>query len=318
MGIPKLKIAFIGVSTDVSIIIRSFLSHSDIVGALIDVPGPGQGIEALAAGDANCVFLNPGAFDWPPTEELLSFCTFTFPVCVITTATELMTWGSIPYKWQERLRNYIFVQSDAGISELRGQLEISVRGCHRYLLKQLVRLNLKQIADQAGSAPELADKALQTANVITEIEIQDKSELGTVLGLNSAQMKTLFDEALGDARRAAQRAQMANFMVLGAGLLLFLVTSGVTLVRKTADTWTFATGGMGAAAMIAALVTSPSRRIGSSASQLIYVQTAYFSFLTQVRLLNALGPETAIQRSERLEAATAKLLEQLKSLPGDR
>jgi len=100
-------------------------------------------------------------------------------------------------------------------------------------------------------------------------------------------------------------------------LLLILVTAILALVRNTADVWTFATGGMGAAATIAALVTSPSRRIGSGASQLIYVQTAYFSFLTQVRILNAPGPETAVQRSERLEGATAKLLEQLKTLPGD-
>jgi len=222
--------------------------------------------------------------------------------------------------WQERLRNYYYLQSDGTIPEIQEQLAYAVRGCHRYLLKQMIRANVGQIADQAaasGAPPELTEKALQTSRALSEIENQEKSELGNVLGLNPSQMRTLFDEALGHARRAAWRSQVANFTALGTGLLLILVTAILALVRNTADVWTFATGGMGAAATIAALVTSPSRRIGSGASQLIYVQTAYFSFLTQVRILNAPGPETAVQRSERLEGATAKLLEQLKTLPGD-
>jgi type IV secretory pathway TrbF-like protein len=170
---------------------------------------------------------------------------------------------------------------------------------------------------ESASVPQLADKALQTATAIKEIELQEKSELGRNLGLNEAQMRAIFDETLGDSRQAAQRSQFANFAALGAGLLVLLAAAGASLFGGSKDPWTFATGGMGAAALIAALVTSPSKRIGSSASRQVYIQTAYFSFLQQVRLLNSLSPDTTLQRSERLEGATDKLLERLKSLPGD-
>jgi hypothetical protein len=206
---------------------------------------------------------------------------------------------------------------DAPLSELADQIDYALRGCQRYLLKGVIQINLREIATQAKSEPQLATKALQTADAMKEVDSRDRSELGNILGLNPAQMRSLFDETLSDARTALQRSQLANFATLGAGLLLFLVTAGISLFGHSANAWTLATGGMGAAATIAALITSPSRQIGSGVSRLIYVQTAYFSFLTQVRLLNSLSPDTAIQRSERLGEATDKLLAQLRSLPGD-
>jgi hypothetical protein len=316
----KLKIVLVGVPSDFSITIRALLDQADLVEKTSVAENPSQATELLTAGEANSLFLAPTAFDWVSTKELLHLCSMTLPVCLVGPASELLTLNGIPKDWQERLRDYFYLQSDVAFPELQEQLAYAVRGLHRYLLKQLIRANVGQIATQAaqsGASPELAEKALQASRALSEVEALDKSELGRVLGLNPAQMRTLFDEALGHARKAAWRSQVANFTALGTGLLLIIVTALLALIRSTADVWTFATGGMGAAATIAALVTSPSRRIGSGASQLIYVQMAYFSFLTQVRILNAPGPETAVQRSERLEGATAKLLEQLKALPGD-
>jgi hypothetical protein len=267
---------------------------------------------------ANCVFLEAFKFDWRATQELLQFCTSTFPVCLLQSPSYLSQARRLPGKWFERLRHYYSISMDASLPELSGEIDYAVRGCLRYLLKGIIQLNLREIANQAGAAPQLADKALQTASAIKEIEITDRSEFGISLGLNAGQMRELFDEALTDARRGIQRSQIANFLTLGAGLVILLLTSGFSLIRfvngGSGDAWTVATGGMGAAATIAALITSPARQIENGASRLIFVRTAYFSFLNQVRLLNSLSPETTIQRSQRLGEVTDMVLDQLRTL----
>jgi len=269
---------------------------------------------------ANCVFLQPFKFDWGPTQELLQFCTSTFPVCLVQSPSGLSRPHMIPGKWPERLRHYYSISMDASLPDLNGEIDYAVRGCLRYLLKGVIQLNLREIANQAGAAPQLADKALETASAIKEIEISEKSELGISLGLNAGQMRELFDEALSDARKGIQRSQIANFFTLGAGLLLLLATSGISLYRfidgHSGDVWTVATGGMGAAATIAALVTSPARQIEGGVSRLIFIRTAYFSFLNQVRLLISLSPETTVQRSQQLGEVTDKLLDQLVKISG--
>jgi hypothetical protein len=312
----RLKLVMVGISSSLVIALRSQFPV-DLVEDATDVTSPKLAVERLVEGRSNCVFLDPVAFDWRSTEDLLQLSSDTFPVCLVRSISDASVIAKIPRKWLERLSNYYFVESSASLAEFPNQVDTALRGCHRYLLKKMITGNLQEIASEAGSSALIAQKALQAESAMKEIEAQNKSELGSNLGLNSQQLKAFFDETLKDARSASKTAQGANFAVLAVGMLLLVATAGAALFEHSANPWTFATGGMGAAATIAALITSPSSRIGNSASRLIFVQVAYFSFLTQVRLLNALSPETVIERSQRLEGATAKLLEQLKSSQGE-
>lgn len=315
MSIPKLTPVLVGLPTDIKALVANALSKSDMVGVGPSVLKTQEAVALLVENKANSVFLNPAVEDWRVVQELLQLCRETFPVAIFGDSKWLATFPGVPPRAQAELRKYYLVRTDAALPELGEQIQYVIRGCHRYILKKVVRANLGQIAKQDPSADpqKIAKKAEEATNALVEIEQQDKSGLRDSLGLNSEQMRGLFDETLQHARDMAKRAEFANLATLGAGLLLVLGVAIVALVRQSADPWTFATGGMGAAATIAALITSPGRRVANGASKLIYVQTAYFSFLSQVRMLNAAGPESSLERSERLDKATSNLLERLRS-----
>jgi hypothetical protein len=287
MEAQRLKVVIVGLGPEVSAVCRQILLALS-AGNPIE-SDPQVAIELLAKGERNCVFLDPLAFKWRDTKELLQFCTLTFPVCLIASSANLFSLQGVSPDWQSRLQEYYQVASDASLPELHEQLSHAIKGCHRYLLKRVVRGNIGQIANQelATADPGLVvDKAREAVNALTAIEAEEKSQLGDSLGLTGSQMRALFDDALNHARQTARRSELSNLVTLGVGLSLFLAVAVTALIRQSADSWSFATGGMGAVAVIAALVTSPGRQIASGASRLIFIQTAYFSFLSQVRLLS--------------------------------
>lgn len=316
----KIKVVFVGIRSEVSAVSEQILLASSLSDGRVVASDPQGAIELLTRGERNCVFLDPLAFKWRDTKELLQFCTLTFPVCLLAPAFSLFGLEGVSPDWKVRLREYYQVASDSSLPELREQLSYAIRGCHRYLLKRVVRGNIGQIASQALSEPVpglVADKAREAVDALTAIEAEEKSRLGDSLGLTGSQMRVLFNDALDHARQTARRSEWANLATLGIGLSLVLAVALAALIRQSADAWSVATGGMGAAAVIAALVTSPGRQITSGALRLIFIQTAYFSFLSQVRLLSVPGPDSSLQRSERLERATTTLLEQLKTMGSD-
>ncbi|MCY1004486.1 hypothetical protein OV079_02650 [Nannocystis pusilla] len=229
----------------------------------------------------------------------------------------MATLKDVPSSWRNRLREYYNILSDSAASELPNQLDYVVRGCHRYLLKRAIRTNVRQIATGTSPAGQLAVKVQEVEKALEAIDKTDRTELEVAMGLNATQMRALVDETLTHTRESLRRGQLANIAALSAGLFLVLATAISVFAGGDANIWTAATGGMGAAATIAALITAPRRNIENGASRLIYIQTAYFSFLTQIRLLGIPGEETTLQRSERLEAATAKLLDQMMAITKD-
>jgi hypothetical protein len=312
MNPSRLQVLLVGLDSGVHEIVHQSLLGSDTVEQVRHVNTPEQATADLIAGRANTVFIDPVSHPGTSLREMLQFCTMTFPVCLVGTATDLSTLQGIPTDWQKRLRNYHRVQIDVPLPEFREQLDYAIRGCHRYLLKRLIRNNLSEIVESART-PAVAEKARE---VLQAVDVQ--SELSDKLGITPAQMEAILDHTLQHARQVARRAELANLVTLAVGLMLIIVTAAFALFNENANYWSLGLGGMGAAAVIAALVTSPSQRLASSTLRLVFVQTAYFSFLQQVRLLNSPGPESALQRSERLEGATGALLERLKFVPQDR
>lgn len=315
----RLRIVLVGLPDDFAATLIALAPQSTLVQDIVRATDPRDAAERLSRAEANCILLNPLTYDWRSTQALLQMCVTTYPVCLVAKTAQLMSLDKVPRDWRKRLQGYSRIPSDIAASEISAEFEYVVRGCHTYFLKRIIRTNVRQIAAAASATPsaQLAEKAHETERVLEAIETTERSELEVAMGLNSSQMRTIFDEALTHARTAMQRGQIANWVALATGLLLVVATAIVALVRNRGDAWTFATGGMGAAATIAALVTSPRRSIENGASRLLFIQTAYFSFLTQVRLLSVQGEDTSLQRSERLETATAKLLEQLKSISVD-
>jgi hypothetical protein len=314
----KLKVILLGLKQDVLAIVKELLSQSELVEQTTSGETTQDAIKRLGGGDANCVFLDPRSFDSRDAVGLLQFCTQLFPVCLVAESTWLTSFSGLPRQWQERLRNYYHVRTDLSLPELRLGVAAAIQGCQYYLLKAVIRANLGQIVERADGIPASAvvDKARAAAQALTALDSGERrSLLRDSLGLDAEQMHSLFDETLSHARQTARRSEVANFVVLGTGVGLFVAMAVSALLRGVADPWSFAMSGTGAAAAITALVTSPGRRITSGASRSIFVQTAFFSFLTQVRIL-APGSEPSMQRSQRLQEATTALMKDISAAIG--
>lgn len=306
----KVKVILLGLERDVLAIVSEVLSRSESVAHAATGRTTQDAIKQLADGAANCLFLDPTAFDSRDALGILQFCTLTFPVCLVAESKWLASFAGFPKSWQQRLRNYYRVPTDLTLPEVRIEVTAAIQGCQYYLLKRVIKANLGQIVEGAQGTPPamVVEKAREAERALTALESGERSLLRDSLGLNAEQMRSLFDDTLSQARQTARRSEWANLVVLAAGVCLFAAMAITALVRGSADPWSFAMSGTGAAAAIAALITSPGRRITSGASRSIFVQTAFFSFLTQVRILIAPGSETSMERSQRLQEATADLL----------
>jgi hypothetical protein len=147
--------------------------------------------------------------------------------------------------------------------------------------------------------------------------VRERPEIATVLGLSPETIRNVFDDTIHDARAGATRAHYAHIATLAVGLGI-LTLSAILAAMRGFDPWTVAFSATGASAAIATLVVNPRRAIESAAARVIYVQTAYFSFLMQVRLLCLAEDGEVSERSKRLEEATDRLLSQMGAIAVER
>ena len=123
-------------------------------------------------------------------------------------------------------------------------------------------------------------------------------------------MEQLIADTLKESKQSLQLTRMVNIGILIIGSILLLVSFVIASITGRWEAVAF--GGFGLAGIIASLITNPLKSISASASRLVQIQTAYFQFLSQLRLLNQDSETiTIIERSQRLGDAmerTVKIL----------
>jgi predicted nucleotide-binding protein len=170
MNLLRLQVLLVGLDPGVRGIVHQSLLGSETVEQVEQVDTPEQATADLIAGRANTVFIDPVSNPGKSLREMLQFCTMTFPVCLVGTAADLSTLQGIPTDWQKRLRNYHRVQIDVSLPEFREQLDYAIRGCHRYLLKRVIRNN--EIVESART-PAVAEKVRERTNKVFVVHGHD-------------------------------------------------------------------------------------------------------------------------------------------------
>jgi hypothetical protein len=315
---PKLAVALVGLSRNEAELIAAKLTKSDRIQNVTEASSPSDAISQLEKGDSNCVFISIASFSWNETCGLLRHCSMKFPVALVGTSSYFMSFPAIPSDWQRRLRRYYSLPIDLGLSEIGSQLDTIVQGCHRYFLQRWLQTNASKLAEVATTEKPDVNEIVERAKAVSSAVqatagTPDNPELATVLGVSSETIRTVFDDTIRDARARATRAHYAHIATLAVGLAI-LVLSAILAAARGLDPWSVGFSATGASAAIATLIVNPRRSIEAAAARVIYVQTAYFSFLMQVRLLCVAGEESVSDRSRRLEEATERLLRQIETV----
>mgnify|MGYP002622704650 CR=1 FL=1 len=273
----------------------------------------------------NCLFIDIFTLDVKQAIEFINHVRNTYPmvpICLYSKLTDLTLMPEVNDYWQRRFEHYFKLPCDQNVDELIDNTQYMLRAMSHYLQNDVVLDKVsglaKRVQEESGNLiiereqkSELEETLATIEQVLKNREQFQRSNLISIVpGISTDQIERLVNETLKDANKSLNTARLVNMLVLLGGSLL--VATSFFIAATTARWEAIAFGGLGMAGIIAALITSPLKAIGTSANQIIQVQIVYFQFLSQLRLLSQDGKKTnVLERSKRLEEAMGQTVKAL-------
>jgi len=223
--------------------------------------------------------------------------------------------------WRNRFKHYYQLSKDQSIDKLDQNLDEILYYLSIYLQSGIAQNKVKNFKKKltegslSGITTDQKNEIEDTTDFLEKTLESQRKEISkkrpvNLPGVNTQQLEQIVNNTLKDATHSLKLTMNVNIAVLIFGSSLVIISFFIALITNRWEAVAF--GGFGIAGIIASLITDPLKSIGITAQRLVQVQVAYFSFLSQLSILNEESENTSlIERSRQLENVMSKTLNAL-------
>jgi len=277
--------------------------------------------DAFQKDDFNSLFIDLVSVGITKSIEFIKFIRTEYPIvpiCLFSTSYTFSTMPDVDEHWRNRFEHYYQLRKDQSIDNLNEDLENILYYLSIYLQNGIaqnkVKILRKKIAEGSlhGITIDQKNEIEDTTNFIEKTLESQRKETSKkrpvyVPGVNTDQLEQIVNSTLKEATIALKLTVKVNIAVLAFGSILVIISFITALITNSWEAVAF--GGFGIIGIITSLIVNPLKSIGISAQRLVQVQVAYFSFLSQLSILNEESEKTSVlERSRQLECVMTKTL----------
>jgi hypothetical protein len=236
-------------------------------------------------------------------------------ICLIGSSSELLEMPNVPIDLVDRFSShYNKLPIDLPPDDFLRAASAAASQMHAWWLRAAARRQIARLQSNLENA-----QSSEVARVLKFATVALSADEQPVVSWNSPmpevhadELERLVTDTLNDAQKSLNRTAWTNIGVVASGVVLLFAAFLASLGTKG---WTpIVFGAMGTGGIVAALVSSPLKRIGLEARRLIQVQAAYMGFLNQMLYLNnspSKDLETALRKCDQVDKSVRSLQETL-------
>ncbi|WIG98350.1 hypothetical protein [Myxococcus sp. SDU36] len=278
--------------------------------------------QALQDGRVDAIFIDLVAIGTDISVPFIEETRSTYPripICLFGTTESLSNIPGISPKWRKRFEHYLRAPIDVPDQSLQDSLGSILSNCAADIVRWEAKNQLAQVTSELKQGSGKLDsgtqqrvlatmEAAQAALSTPAVSVAPPS--GFAVFFQDARVTALVNSTLEECSKTARRSSHVNVAVIAFGMAMILFSFTAFLVER--DPLILSFGGFGLAGLIAALISSPLKRMANDASRLMQLQLAYLSFLNQTALLtDSADSSSRTERSRLLGEESRKLFDLL-------
>jgi hypothetical protein len=272
----------------------------------------------------NSLFIDLISIGVPESIELIKFIRTEFPIvpiCLFSTSYTFSNMFGVDEYWKNRFRHYYKLRKDQPVdildqdlSEILYYLSVYLQGGIAQNKVKILRKKLEEATLHGITIDQKNEIEASTDFIEKTLESQrnqnPQQRLVYVPGVKTDQLEQIVNNTLKEATKSLKLTIYVNIAVLTFGSILVIISFIFALVTNRWEAVAF--GGFGIVGIITSLIANPLKSIGTNAQRLVQVQVAYFSFLSQLSILNEESEKgSVIERSRQLECVMSTTLTKL-------
>jgi hypothetical protein len=316
-----LRIVILDADKNYQIILKDTLLRIEGVQDVLPTDQYGTALNAFESG-FTCLFIDIFSLGVSFAIEFISSMRAEYPIvpiCLFSSYENLKSLPGVPFAWKNRFGHYYKLIKSHDESVFTASVErviyqVSAQIQNHIAVERINELKQIPLADFVSEDNRRNfEEAVSVIEQTLERKVEETQIQKLILpGVPIDQVEKLVQDTLSDARQSLRRTVVINIGILIFGVLLVFASFIIAVWTERWEAVAF--GGFGIAGVVASLISNPLKSIGSNASKLVQIQTAYFHFLAQMEMLQNISSDIdPLQRSKRLEDAMFKTLEVLQN-----